>query len=244
MALPMNTMPTFNLKIPSTGKTLRYRPFVVKEEKALLIAHQSEDLKVMIDTLKQVIKACALDEIDIESLAVFDIEYIFTRIRGKSVGESIELMFTCEEEHGSPEKNKKAVSHVAIDVNTIDVKRNEKHTNKIELFDNVGIIMKYPSIDVSREIENPDGTTNIDNIFKVVMESIDFIYQGDDIYYAKDQTKEELNQFINNLTSEQFVKIQQFFETMPKLTTTIEYDCPVCGKHYTRVLEGLNNFFS
>lgn len=242
MALPMNTMPTFNLKVPSTGKTIKYRPFVVKEEKALLIAHQSEDLKVMIDTLKSVIKSCVLDDLNVDSLAVFDLEYIFTRIRGKSVGETIELMFQCDNDHG--EQNKKAVSKVTVDINAIDVVRGEGHTNKIELFGDVGIVMKYPSIDVARELENQDGTTNVENIFSVIMDSIDFIYQGEDVYYAKDQTREELATFVNNLTSEQFVKVQKFFETMPKLTTTIEYTCPICGKEHKRVLEGLNNFFS
>lgn len=242
MALPMNTMPTFNLKVPSTGKTIKYRPFVVKEEKALLIAHQSEDLKVMIDTLKSVIKSCVLDDLNVDSLAVFDLEYIFTRIRGKSVGETIELMFQCDNDHG--EQNKKAVSKVTVDINAIDVVRGEGHTNKIELFGDVGIVMKYPSIDVARELENQDGTTNVENIFSVIMDSIDFIYQGEDVYYAKDQTREELATFVNNLTSEQFIKVQKFFETMPKLTTTIEYTCPICGKEHKRVLEGLNNFFS
>ncbi len=244
MALPMNTMPTFNLKVPSTGKTVKYRPFVVKEEKALLIANQSEDIKVMVDTLKGVIKACVLDEIDVDALATFDLEYIFTRIRGKSVGETIDLLFQCDEEHGSEDLNKKAVSKVSIDIGALDVIRNPEHTNKIELFGDVGIVMKYPSIDISKEIENADGTTNVDNIFKIVMESIDFIFQGEDVYYAKDQTREELSQFINNLTSDQFGRIQKFFETMPKLTTTVEYTCPVCGKEHKRVLEGLSSFFS
>lgn len=243
MALPMNTMPTFNLKVPSTGKTVKYRPFVVKEEKALLIANQSEDLKVMVDTLKSVIKACVLDDIDVDSLATFDLEYIFTRIRGKSVGETIDLLFQCDEDHGE-QLNKKAVAKVSVDIGAIDVTRNPEHTNKIELFGDVGVVMKYPTIDISKEIENSDGTTNVDNIFKVVMTSIDFIYQGSDVYYANEQTKEELSQFVNNLTSEQFGRIQKFFETMPKLSTTVEYTCPVCGKEHKRVLEGLNNFFS
>lgn len=243
MALPMNTMPTFNLKVPSTGKTVKYRPFVVKEEKALLIANQSEDLKVMVDTLKGVIKSCVLDEIDVDELAIFDLEYIFTRIRGKSVGETIDLLFQCDDDHGE-QLNKKAISKVTVNIADIDVIRNPEHTNKIELFGDVGMVMKYPTIDVSKEIENPDGTANIDNIFSVIMESVDFIYQGSDVYYAKDQTKDELTQFINNLTSEQFAKIQKFFETMPKLSTTVEYKCPVCGKEHKRVLEGLNNFFS
>ena len=126
----------------------------------------------------------------------------------------------------------------------IDITRGEGHNNKIDLFGDVGIVMKYPSIDIAKKLENEDGTTNVDNIFSVIMDSIDFIYQGEDVYYAKDQTREELATFVNNLTSEQFTKIQKFFETMPKLSTTIEYTCPICGREHKRVLEGLNNFFS
>ena len=243
MALPMNTMPIFSLKVPSTGANVKYRPFVVKEEKALLIANQSEDTKVMVDTLKSVIKSCVSDPLDVDSLAVFDLEYIFTKIRGKSVGENIELLFQCDEDHGE-ELNKKAVSKVIIDIGTLEVVKSDKHTNKIELFGDVGIVMKYPSIDVAGEIESKDGNTDIDSIFRVIMECIDFIYQGNDIYYAKDQTRDELAQFVHNLTSEQFARIQNFFETMPKLSTKVEYKCPVCGKEHKRVLEGLNNFFS
>jgi len=239
----MNTMPTFNLKVPSTGKTIKYRPFVVKEEKALLIAHQSEDVRVMLDTLKGVIKACVIGDINVDELAVFDLEYIFTKIRGKSVGETIELLFPCDEDHGE-EINKKAISKVTVDIGSLEVVKNPKHTNKIELFDDVGIVMKYPSLDVASEIDNTDTAAGVDGIFNVVMECIDFIYQGNDIFYAKEQTREELSMFVNNLTSEQFGKIQAFFDTMPKLSTNIEYTCPVCGKHHKRVLEGLNNFFS
>ena len=242
MALPMNTMPTFNMKVPSSGKIVKYRPFVVKEEKALLIAQQSEDVKVMVDTLKSVIASCLTEKLDMSSLAIFDLEYMFTQIRGKSVGETIELLFPCDTDHG--EQNKKAVSKVVVDINAIDIIRGEGHNNKIDLFGDVGIVMKYPSIDIAKKLENEDGTTNVDNIFSVIMDSIDFIYQGEDVYYAKDQTREELATFVNNLTSEQFTKIQKFFETMPKLSTTIEYTCPICGREHKRVLEGLNNFFS
>lgn len=240
MALPMNTMPTFNLTVPSTGKVVRYRPFLVKDEKALMIAQQSEDVLVMVDTLKSVIKSCVVGDLDIDSLATFDIEYMFIQIRGKSVGETVELMFGCDNDHG--EQNEKARTKIKLDIASLEVKKVPEHTNKIKLFSDVGICMKYPTIDAAKKLEHVD-TENLDGIFEVVADSIDYIFQGDEIFYAKEQKREELIQFLNNLTTEQFVKVQEFFETMPKLSTVVEYKCPLCGKEHRKVLEGLQSFF-
>lgn len=240
MALPMNTMPTFNLTVPSTGKVVRYRPFLVKDEKALMIAQQSEDVLVMVDTLKSVIKSCVLGDLDVDSLATFDIEYMFIQIRGKSVGETVELLFGCDNDHG--EQNEKARTKIKLDISTLEVKKVPEHTNKIKLFSDVGICMKYPTIDAAKKLESVD-TENLDGIFEVVADSIDYIFQGDEIFYAKEQKREELIQFLNNLTTEQFVKVQEFFETMPKLSTVVEYKCPLCGKEHRKVLEGLQSFF-
>lgn len=246
MALPMNSMPTFTLTIPSTNQKVRYRPFLVKDEKALMIAQQSEDLIVMADTLKNVIASCVIDKVDVESLATFDIEYIFTQIRAKSVGETIELIMSCDDDHGE-ELNKKASQKITVDlINDIEIKRNPDHNKKIELFGDVGVVMRYPTFVQTKEIfgsETNDGDIKIDKVFDVIAECIDFIYQGDDIYYAKEQKKEELITFLENLTTEQFLKVQKFFDTMPRISTTIRHTCPVCNKQYERVLEGLNGFF-
>lgn len=238
MALPMSAQPTFNMVIPSTGKTVRFRPFVVKEEKALLIAQQSEDPAVMVDTLKSVFTSVIQDKIDVDKLAIFDIEYMFLQIRGKSVGETIDLLFSCDEDHG--EQNEKARSKVVINVSDLQVSKPKEHTNKIDLFGKVGIIMKYPSLDLSDTLKD---ASDIEDVFNLVASCIDIIYDGDEVHYAHETKKEELLQFLNNLTSEQFAKIQQFFETMPKISTTVEYKCPICGKHHEKVLEGLQNFF-
>jgi hypothetical protein len=237
MALPINSTPVYSLSLPSTGKEIKYRPFLIKEEKALLLAHQSEDAKVMIDSLKQVIKSCIKDAVDVNSFATFDLEYLFTQIRAKSVGEIAELYVkcdTCEDE--------KAVAKVDIDLTKIQVDKNPEHSNKIELFDDVGVLMKYPSIDLIKKIENAN-TTSLDEIFNIVVECIDSIYNSSEVFHAKDQTKAELLDFLGNLSSEQFGKIQKFFETMPKLKQEIDYSCPVCGKAHHKVLEGLNSFF-
>jgi hypothetical protein len=237
MALPMNNTPTYTLVLPSTGKEVKYRPFLIKEEKALLLAHQSEDPKVMVESLKGVIKSCLKDNIDVESFATFDIEYVFTQIRAKSVGEIAELMIrcdTCEDE--------KAVAKVEVDLSKVQVTKSPDHTNKIELFGDVGVIMKYPTIDVIKKLENLDNA-NLDETFGVIIECIDSVYDTNQVYHAKEQSKEELLQFLNNLSSEQFQKVQKFFETMPKMTQAIDYKCPVCNKEHHKVLEGLNSFF-
>lgn len=240
MALPMNNMPVFNLTIPSSGKVVKFRPFLVKDEKALMIAQQSEDVLVMVDTLKGVIKSCIVDKIDVDDLATFDIEYIFLKIRGKSVGETVELMFPCDEDHG--EQNDKAITKIKIDLSSIEVEKDPTHTNKINLFGDVGIVMKYPTVDTAKRLEKTN-LDNMDTIFEVIADSVDYIYQGEELYYAKETKREELMAFLNNLTTEQFTSIQGFFEHMPRLKTSVEYKCPICGKEHHKVLEGLQSFF-
>lgn len=240
MALPMMNTPTYNMVVPSSGVNVKFRPFLVKEEKALLIAQQSEDPKVMVDTLKNVISDCVLDKVDASKLATFDLEYMFTQIRAKSVGETIELIFPCDEDHG--EDNEKARVKITIDLTTIEVKRNPDHTNQIPLFGDVGVVMKYPSIDTIRRLENLEAD-DLDTIFEIVAASIDYIYQSEEVFHAKEQKRDDIMQFLNNLTTEQFSKLQQFFMTMPRLYKEVEYNCPVCGKHHRKLLEGMQSFF-
>jgi hypothetical protein len=240
MALPMMNTPTYNMVVPSSGVSVKFRPFLVKEEKALLIAQQSEDPRIMVDTLKNVINDCVLDKIDASKLATFDLEYMFTQIRAKSVGENIELVFQCDEDHG--EQNEKAKVKVTIDLTTIEIKKNPEHTNQVSLFGDVGVVMKYPNIDVIRKLESLDSD-DLDVIFEVVAASIDYIYQGDELFHSKEQRPDDIMQFLNNLTTEQFSKLQQFFVTMPRLYKEVEYNCPVCGKHHKKLLEGMQSFF-
>ena len=240
MALPMMNTPTYNMVVPSSGVSVKFRPFLVKEEKALLIAQQSEDLMVMVDTLKSVIKTCVLDTIDANKLATFDLEYMFTQIRAKSVGEIIELIFPCDNDHG--EDNEKARVKVSIDLTTLQVEKDPSHVAKIDLFGDVGVVMKYPTVDIMKKIESLDED-NLDKIFDVVALSVDYIYQGEEIFYAKEQKHEEVLQFLNNLTSDQFLKIQNFFATMPRIKKQIEYTCPVCQKQHKKMLEGMQSFF-
>jgi rubrerythrin len=237
MGLPINAAPIYNLTVPSTGVTVKYRPFLIKEEKALLLAQQSEDSKVMVDTLKDTIKACVKDELNTDTLATFDLEYIFTQLRAKSVGEIVELLLRCD-----TCTDEKAIAKVSIDLTTISVDKSADHIATIPLFDNVGIKMNYPTLDVIQKLQNVDNS-DIDQVFDIVVTCIDYIYTDSELFHAKEQSKEELIEFLNNLSSEQFLKIQKFFETMPRLKHQVAYTCPVCGTPHEKYLEGLNSFF-
>jgi hypothetical protein len=239
MALPIQNATLYTATIPSTKQEVKFRAFLVKEEKALLIAQQSEDPTVMMDTLKQIIKSCVKTELNIDTLALFDIEYIFAQLRSKSVGELVEIVVACDV---CADEETKARVKLNFDLSKLEVDFPAEHNKKIPLFGDVGVVMRYPSLNIIKDFENIDQT-DAESIFKVVTKSIDFIYDGDELHYAKDQTREELQEFLENLNQDQFKKIQQFFETMPKLSKSVQYDCPVCKHHHEKVIEGLSSFF-
>lgn len=240
MALPTNTTPIYTLTIPSTKKELKFRPFLVKDEKALMVAQQSEDVQIMLDTVKEVIEACAKSAIDTNTLASFDIEYIFLQLRAVSVGEEVDLVFACDEDHG--EENEKARSIVKVNLENVNVEFPEGHTKKIPLFDQCGVVMKYPTFDTLKKLESTrEQETEV--MIDIVTNCIDFIYNGDEVFMAKDQSKQELTEFINNLTAQQFEAVQTFFRTMPQLRAYVKYTCPVCGKEHNKFMEGLASFF-
>jgi hypothetical protein len=237
MALPVANTPLYKLTIPSSGKSVTYRPFLVKEEKALLIAQQSEDQEVMIETLKNVITACIPDKIKVDELALFDIEYIFTQLRAKSVGENVDLILKCD-----TCTDEKASVMYTIDLTKLKVDVPKEHTKTIPLFDDVGVIMKYPSLDILSKMEKLE-TTDIDTVFDIVCSCIEAVYNSQEMFYAKDQKPSEVKDFVNNLTQDQFVKIQKFFDTMPKLEQVVQYKCPVCSKDHEKYIRGLDSFF-
>jgi transcription elongation factor Elf1 len=236
MALPMNSTPLYKIQVPSSGKEITFRPFLVREEKALLLSQQSESTEIMIDTLKEILRGCIKEPIDINSLAIFDYEYLFTQIRAKSVGELVDLIFTCA--HCDQEKNKVKMS---IDLTKIPIVKDPDHSNKIPLFDDVGVLMNYPSLDTFKKADGREDDLNA--VMDVIIDCIDAIYKGDEIFYAKEQTKEELEEFVMNLTKTQFDKIEKFFITVPKYTQDIEFDCPACGEHNMSTVEGPASFF-
>jgi hypothetical protein len=237
MALPLASTPLYNLTIPSTGKSVSYRPFLVKEEKALMIAQQSEDAYTMITTLKAVIDACLQDKIKSSDLAIFDIEYIFTQLRARSVGELVELVLRCD----TCEDPKASVKY-EIDLTKIKVTIPEEHSKTIPLYNDVGVLMKYPSLEMLKKLENLDAS-DTESIFEIMVSCIDSIYDSQQMYSAKDHRPEEIRQFIDNLTQQQFVKLQSFFETMPKLEEKVQYKCPICQVQHDKYVRGLDAFF-
>lgn len=236
MALPVMQTPVYEMTIPSTKQKVKYRPFLVKEEKALLIAQQSEDTSVMLNTLKQVISSCVTG-VDVERLAMFDFEYIFTQLRARSVGEYAELTYNCLEC-----KDPKAKMNIDIDLTKLEVKFNDDHSATIDLFDEVGVKMKYPNLNMLTALESLKQD-DVEVAFDVIGSCIEFIYDGDKIYPIEDQSKEDVNDFLEKLTRQQLNKLQNFFKTMPKLEHTMEFDCPVCKFHHRHTVRGMQNFF-
>tara|TARA_R100000008_G_scaffold86241_1_gene78527 strand:+ start:4390 stop:5094 length:705 start_codon:yes stop_codon:yes gene_type:complete len=234
MPLPIINAPTYELTIPSTGQSVKYRPFLVKEEKILLMANEGGEATEIVRAMKQIINNCIIDGYNTDNMPLFDVEYIFLQLRSKSVNEISEVGFRC------PECD--TVNAIQIDLTQVEVQIGDGHTNKIELSDNIGLIMSYPQLDSinTNNIEN----ANVDMVFDVISSCIDSIYQGEEIYDSGDYTKEEIAEFINNLTQPQFQQIQNFFDTMPKLSHTVQYDCSNCTYNQPLVLEGLQNFFA
>jgi hypothetical protein len=237
MSLPIAAAPRYKLTVPSLKKLVTYRPFLVKEEKALMIAQHSDDSDTMIATLKSVIQSCVLDPIKVDDLALFDIEYIFTQLRAKSVGENVDIILKCD----TCTDDKASVKY-SIDLTKIAVNVPKDHNKTIPLFGDVGVIMKYPSLDILKKIESLDGN-DIEAVFDIICSCIDIVYNSDEMFPTKDQKIEEVRDFVNNLTQEQFQKLQMFFETMPKLEEQVKYTCPLCKKDHNKVIKGLDSFF-
>ena len=237
MALPILTTPTYELEVPSTDDKIKYRPFLVREEKILLIALESGESKQMINAVKDIVTECTFDKVDLGKLPMFDVEYIFLNIRAKSVGEVSTLRLLCPDD-------KETYVDVDIDLSKIMVQVDDGHNPKIELTDEMGMIMSYPNIDSMTET----GITNIDasNMLDVIGSCILQIYdkKGEEVFDAKDQTKKELTEFIESLNTKQFQEVQKFFDTMPKLKQIVELKNPKTGVKSKIVLQGLNDFFA
>ena len=239
MPLPTITTPTYELELPSTGKPIKYRPFLVKEEKLLVLALETEDTKEISNAIKAVLKNCIQTKgIKVETLPTFDIEYLFLNIRGKSVGEEIRVNLI------APDDGETSVP-VTINIDEIKVQKKEDHTNKIKLDDNLMMEMKYPSLD--QFIKNNfdmSGNVGIDQSFDLIASCVDKIYSQEEVWVAADVTKKELVDFLEQMNSIQFKQIEKFFETMPKLSHEITFTNPKTKVESTVVLEGLSSFFA
>jgi len=240
MPLPKISTPTHELVLPSTGKKIKYRPFLVREEKILILALESQDIKQITNAIKSTLKSCILTRgTKVEELPTFDIEFIFLNIRGKSVGESVDVVITC------PDDGETTVeSQIFID--EIQVQKNEKHNRDIKLDDNLILRMKYPSL--SEFVQNNFDVSNTDNIsfdasLDIIASCIDVVYNADESWAAADCTKKELNEWLETLNSNQFKEVETFFETMPKLSHTIKVTNPKTKVESDVTLEGITSFF-
>ena len=239
MPLPKIETPKYELIVPSTGKTVKYRPFLVREEKILLLAMESEDENQMVLAIQEIIKNCVYEELDTAIMPMFDIEYIFLQLRAKSKGEIAELTAECEQCNNP--------IAFQIDLSKIEVTGLKGHNNKIHITNDIGVILDYPSIKLQKSIDG--DVTDIKNIFETITNSINSIWDKDSIYPAKDHTTQELDDFIESLSDENFLKIKEFFDTLPSLSHDVELKCKSkkgkknCGWSQTKTLEGLASFF-
>ena len=239
MPLPKIATPTYELELPSTGQSIQYRPYLVKEEKVLVIALESEDNKQITTAIKAVLKNCVLTKgIKVDHLPTFDIEFLFLNIRGKSVGEELEVNIIC------PDDEETQVP-VVIDLDDIKVQKDENHTNKIKLDASLMMEMKYPSLDQFIKSNFDFNEKNaMDQSFDLIAGSIDKIYTEDEVWATADCTKKEVKEFLESMNSSQFKKIESFFDTMPKLSHTIKVTNPKTKVESEVVLEGLASFFA
>ena len=237
MTLPSIETPRYELTLPSTDKVIQFRPFLVKEEKILLVAMESNDNKEILNAIREILTACTYDSIDVNTLPIFDIEYIFLQIRSKSVGEVSKVKLLCPDD-------KETYADVEIDLTKVNVQVDDAHTNNVVIDENrkLGIVFNYPTLEMTKAGFNVTDT-DIDSLFEIMANSINHIYEGDKIYPSKDSTKEEMKKFLEGLPQTAFNKIKTFFETMPQLRHSVEVENPKTKVKSTIVLKGIRDFF-
>ena len=239
MSLPKLNVPVYETVLPSTEKVIKYRPFLVKEEKVLLTAMEDGKTETIMNAVKQVLKNCIQSKIDLDQLPTFDLEFLFLRLRAKSVGEEVTIGL---KPWGCPQNNGELcdkTTEVKVNLEEVKVIKDEKHTSKIMLDDNVGIKMRYPDIS---KIDSDMGD-NFETGMKMVKDSIDMIFTSEETHERDTISEKELEEFIDSLNTEQFGRIKEFFDTMPQLKHTAKYTCSTCGEEKETTITGLNSFF-
>ena len=236
MALPTMDLPTYELEVPSTKKKIKFRPFLVKEEKVLLMALESENDVNIRNAVQQLLKSCITSRIKIENLANFDLEYIFLNIRAVSVGEIVEINVTCQDDEKTQVKYN-------LNLTDVDVTFPEGHSNKIMLTDTTGVIMKYPSFNRFVDSQFAMKEVTEETVLDIIAESIDQIFQGEEVYDESTTSKKEFKEFVESLTNQQLEKVQDFFETSPRLEHKFKVTNPNTGKDSDYTLSGLASFF-
>ena len=243
MALPIVSTPTYELTVPSTGEKVSYRPFLVKEEKTLLMAAEDQNISTITKAMRDIISTCTEGEVDLKNLAPYDIEYIFLQLRGKSVGDVITLNLKKPESIECEESECPGSTEVKIDIDDIKIDTSSIIDSKIELTKDIGIKLGFPQLDSIQKYTTKGGGMVADGVFKMINDCIEYIWEGKEIYKAKDSTQKELNDFIESLNTEQFNKIRNFFESMPRLRHEVTWTCSKCDKSAPLLLEGIDSFF-
>ena len=240
MALPKIDYPIFDVYLKSLKKKVKFRPFLVKEEKLLLMAKEAEDIASLLETVKQIINNCALESLDVENLPMFDIEMIFIHLRLRSVGESLELTYKC---NNVVENNETCNGSMAFDVdlNTVEFKEPPEHSNKIMLTDNVGIVLKYPSLAISTKINQENDS--LESIVDLIYEHVDYVFDDVSKYEADSVTKEELIEFLTSMSIEQLELFKNFFTTLPYVQAEKDITCGKCGFEHRIIVRGIDDFF-
>jgi hypothetical protein len=234
MALPIVATPKYEITIPSTGQKIEYRPFLVKEEKILLLANETKNEKEQVRAMKEAIRNCTFEQVDVEKLAPFDIEYLFLKLRAKSVGESVEVSIACDE--GCKENVK-----LQINLDEIEVKFNPQFTNRIQLSESIGVLMKYPSYDDMVKLSDAQKSEDPNLIMEFVAGCVDTIFDKKEMYKANEYSNKEVVEFLEQLSQVSLKKVMNFFQYMPTVEKTVKYSC--CGKEKEVTLRGAQSFF-
>jgi len=243
MALPIITVMKHELTLPSSGEKITFRPFLVKEEKILMIAMQSKEPKDMVRALKEIVVSCVEKDIKVNSLPPFDLEYIFLQLRARSIGDIIPINYSIPEELCKDEK-KTCAFETELNLDDIKVHKNKNHKDLINLTDTIKLKMRYPNMEASAAISGAEGAEMVDKTFDLIGQCIEYIMDGEEMHNLSDYTKKERDEFLDSLSTQNFKEIQTFFDTMPKLKHEVSTKCKVCGKENKRVLEGMADFFS
>jgi len=247
MSLPVIDTPTFEMNLLSIKEPIKYRPFLVKEEKLLLMAMESGEQEDILNTSKQIINNCILSEkVDADKLPLFDLQMALLKIRSKSVGEEIEIAMKHKDEKNSNKEDCDGETTIKIKLSDIKLTTNDKHSKHIKLTDKISIDMRYPTMSVytsMSQINENDASSAVRELFGIIIECIDNIYSGDEIFSANEHSKEEMDDFVNSLTSDQFDKLKVFFNTMPALLHDIQFTCSKCNCQEKQTLNGVADFF-
>ena len=243
MALPKIAVMKHELTLPSSGEKITFRPFLVKEEKILMMALQGGEAKDMVRGLKEIINNCVDKDLKVDTLPPFDLEYIFLQLRARSIGDVIPIKYSIPEEQCKDGK-KECVFEKELNLDDIKVQKNKKHKDLVDLTDTIKLKMRYPNMESAAAMSGVEGVEMVDKTFDIIGESIEYIIDGEEMHKLSDYTKAETDEFLNSLSTQNFKEVQAFFDTMPKLKHEITANCKVCGKKNKRVLEGMGDFFS